>query len=91
MSNTKPPSPHERQIEATRCGVCGLAHPFLTVCPFIEEREIRYDYALDGEGRRRARARTERVRYYPRPEVFEALTEAITPRARKRRPRRTPA
>jgi len=72
------PTPRERELEQHRCGVCGLIHPFLVICPFIEEREVRFEYGLDGTGRRRARTRIERTKYFPRPELFKALEEATT-------------
>lgn len=76
-------TPRERELEKQRCGVCGLIHPFLTVCPFIEEREVRYEFGLDGQGRRRARFRTERTKYFPRPELFKAV-EALTAKPRRK-------
>ncbi len=71
-------TPRDRLLEQERCGVCGLIHPFLVVCPFVEEREVRYEYALDGNGRRRTRFRVERTKYFPRPELFKAIEEATT-------------
>lgn len=57
----------ERLAERDRCRICGLLHPFL-LCPFVEEHEVRYEVSVvDG---RRVRAKVERKRYYPRPEVW---------------------
>ena len=69
---TKPDVP-----DGPRCGVCGLVHPFLTVCPFIEEREVRYEFTA-GQTKRQVRARIERTRYFPRPQLFEALEKNLT-------------
>lgn len=54
-----------------RCGVCGLLHPLVTVCPYIQEQEIREEYVSDGR-RRRLQARIVRTRYFPRPEIAAA-------------------
>jgi len=78
VSETPQLTPKDRQMEELRCGICGLPHPFLTVCPFVEEREIRYEFGLDGAGRRRARTRIERTKYFPRPQLFKAIEEATT-------------
>lgn len=71
-------TPRDRQLEQTRCGVCGLTHPFLTVCPFIAEREVRIEFGIVAGGQRRMRTRIERTSYFPRPELFKALEEATT-------------
>lgn len=92
-------SARERLLEQERCGVCGLVHPFLKVCPFIEEAEVRYEFGLV-DGRRKVRSRIERTKYFPRPQVFEALEAAIAaeatpvkseppPAPKARKPRRT--
>lgn len=79
MPDEKKPTAKEQLAERQRCGICGLIHPFLTVCPFVKEHEVRYEYApsADGQGRR-SRTRIERTRYFPRPEIFKALEEATT-------------
>ena len=87
----------EELLEKERCGVCGLMHPFLTVCPFVEEREVRHEFGLGADGRRKVRTRIERTRYFPRPQIFEALqamtseNEATEPPARRSRAKRSTA
>lgn len=63
-----------------RCGVCGLAHPHLTVCMFVAEHEVREEYVPGGR-RRRLLARIVRTRYYRRDALFEALIAAQEPDA----------
>lgn len=84
MTEEAKPTPREQLLERERCTVCGLVHPHIKVCPFIEEHEVRIEFGLVGEGRRRARVRVERTRYFPRPQIFEAL-ERMTPGGRRRR------
>ena len=87
----KPPTLEDRQRERQRCGVCGLPHPFLEVCPFVAEREVRVEFGIV-DGKRRARTRVERTRYFERPELFKALQDAMdetTPEAAAAKPRRT--
>ena len=59
-----------------RCVVCGLQHPFLTVCPYIKEQEIREEYVGTGKQRRTV-ARIIRTRYFPRPDIAEALIPSL--------------
>lgn len=63
-----------RELEQQRCGVCGLIHPFLAVCPLIEEQEVR----VDANRTAGTRSRIVRTRYFPRPEIFKAIQEAGT-------------
>ena len=67
----------ERQLEQTRCGVCGLTHPFLTVCPFIAEQEVRTEHGMSVTGQR-TRIVVSRTRYFERPELFKAVEQAIS-------------
>jgi hypothetical protein len=62
--------------EHTRCGVCGLLHPLVTVCPYIQEQEIREEFVPDGQ-RRRLAARIVRTRYFPRPEIAQASLVSV--------------
>ena len=62
--------------DAPRCGVCGLQHPFLTVCPYVQEQEIREEYVGTGRQRRTV-ARIIRTRYFPRPDIAEALIPSL--------------
>lgn len=73
------PDLKEQLVERERCGVCGLVHPFLRVCPFVEEVEVREETSVtDG---RRVRTRVERTRYFPRPKVFAALEKLTVAKA----------
>lgn len=54
-----------------RCDVCGLLHPLVTVCPYVQEHEVREEYLTVG-GRRRLQSRIVRTRYFPRPEIAAA-------------------
>lgn len=56
--------------EPPRCGVCGVAHPHLDVCPFVAETEV----SIDAKSGRRV----VRTRYFERPQLFDALVEAST-------------
>ena len=62
--------------EAPRCGVCGLLHPLLTICPYVQEQEIREEYVADGR-RRRLLTRTIRTRYFHRPEIAAASVASL--------------
>lgn len=60
------------------CGVCGVPHPFLTVCPFVEEEEVRVVYGRGADGQRKVAERVIRRRYFQRPQVFDAIAKAAT-------------
>ena len=62
--------------EHPHCGVCGLLHPLVNICPYIAEQEIREEYAQD-RGRRRLVARVTRTRYYRRPEIAAASVASL--------------
>ena len=57
------------------CGVCGVEHPHLTICPYVLETEQREQYEWRGDDRR-ILVRVVRTRYAPRAELIEAILSA---------------
>lgn len=62
------------------CGVCGVEHPHLVVCPYVLETEQREEYEWHGL-KPIIRVRVVRTVYAPRAELMAAILDAEDDRA----------